>query len=163
LSNAVNLTDGLDGLAGGSTYFTLVIFSLLLMTQQGHTETYPSLLLLLLALPCLLAFLPHNRYPARIFMGDSGSLALGGFIASIGLMTHQDGWLLLSAGLFTIEALSVALQVLSFKYLGKRIFKMAPLHHHFELCGWNEQTVVQVFLSVHLLLCLLAFALERLV
>jgi phospho-N-acetylmuramoyl-pentapeptide-transferase len=161
LSNAVNLTDGLDSLAGSTTALTFYAFSLLLLTLPHAEKFFPTLLLCLLILPCLIAFLVYNKFPARVFMGDSGSLALGGLIASVGLMTHQDGWLLLTAGIFTLEALSVVIQIVGFQLWQKRIFKMAPFHHHFELCGWHETQVVQAFVVFHGLLCMLALYLQR--
>ncbi len=162
VSNAVNLTDGLDSLAGSTTALTFYTLALLLLTQSHHAEYLPTVALSVLMIPCLLSFLVYNQYPARIFMGDSGSMALGALIASLGLMTHQDAWLLLIAGIYALEALSVLVQILSFKILKRRIFKMAPVHHHFELCGYHETVVVHGFVLAHGILCLLAFYLQRL-
>ena len=161
LSNAVNLTDGLDSLAGSTTALTFYAFALLLLTLASAEKFFPTLLLSVLILPCLIAFLVYNKFPARVFMGDSGSLALGGLIATIGLMTHQDAWLLLTAGIFTLEALSVVIQIAGFQLWKKRIFKMAPFHHHFELCGWHETQVVQAFVVFHGVLCMLALYFQR--
>jgi phospho-N-acetylmuramoyl-pentapeptide-transferase len=145
-----------------SSDLTFYTFVLLLLTQSHHAEYLPSVALCVLILPSLLSFLVYNQYPARIFMGDSGSMALGGLIAGIGLMTHQDAWLLLTAGIYAFEALSVLLQIMSFKLLKRRIFKMAPVHHHFELCGYHETVVVHGFVLTQGILCLLAFYLQRL-
>jgi len=165
LSNAVNLTDGLDGLAGSTTAITIATFILLLLTStMGGMVVIPSLLLCGLLIPILLVFTGmFNKYPAKVFMGDSGSLALGGFIGAIGLLTHQDGWLLLTAGLFALEALSVVLQVASYKLTGTRLFRMAPIHHHFELTGLHESVVVDRFCIFHAILCTTAFCLQRFV
>lgn len=163
LSNAVNLTDGLDGLAGSTTSITLLALILILLTSStlAPEVVQPLLLLTLSLLPLLLVFtLIFNRHPARVFMGDSGSLALGGFIAAVGLMAHQDAWLLLLAGIFALEALSVVLQVGSYKLRKKRLFKMAPIHHHFELCGLHETVVVRNFALFQALLCGLAVLLQ---
>jgi phospho-N-acetylmuramoyl-pentapeptide-transferase len=161
LSNAVNLTDGLDSLAASTTALTFYAFALLLITQAQGQSYFPTLLLCVLILPCLIAFMVYNKFPARVFMGDSGSLALGGLIATVGLMTNQDAWLLLTAGIFTLEALSVLIQIVGFQLWKKRFFKMAPFHHHFELCGWHETHVVNAFVLFHGLLCMLALYLQR--
>jgi phospho-N-acetylmuramoyl-pentapeptide-transferase len=165
-SNAVNLTDGLDGLAGSTTALSIYMIALLIATMAltqagGLTAMVSGVLLCLVLIACLLAFLVYNRYPARVFMGDSGSLALGGFIAATGLMFHLDGWLLLIGGLYALEALSVILQVASFKLTRRRLFRMAPMHHHFELCGMHETQVVKMFLAFHGILCMVAFYLQR--
>lgn len=153
-SNAVNLTDGLDGLAGGGlvTSFLLLAGFIGVTLSQGGYSPYeiPTMISLLLGclvvVSVLLGFLCFNHHPAKIFMGDSGSLALGGLLACFCLLSHQDAWLLGLGGLYVVEALSVVLQVGYFKLTkGKRLFKMAPLHHHFELVGWRETTVVRVF------------------
>lgn len=154
-SNAVNLTDGLDGLATGlniiaySSYFYLA-----LKTQQAGIA-----LACLTIVGALLAFLYYNRKPAKIFMGDVGSLALGAGLAMISLLLNHP-WSLLVIGLvFVIETLSVILQVASFKLTGKRIFKMSPIHHHFELSGWSEEKVVAIFWLVGLLASIIYFVL----
>jgi phospho-N-acetylmuramoyl-pentapeptide-transferase len=154
-SNAFNLTDGLDGLAGGAGFMTFIGFAFLL------GQTHPELVLfsLLLAGGCL-GFLVFNRYPARIFMGDTGSLALGGVMASFAILGKVELYLLFLGGLYIVETLSVILQVAFFKAThGKRLFKMSPLHHHFELSGWKEQTVVLTFIFAQLLLSVLAILL----
>lgn len=150
-SNAYNLTDGLDGLAGGTGFATFVGFAFLLGQQ-------PSLMLasLLIAGACL-GFLVFNRHPAQIFMGDTGSLALGGVMGVLAVLTGTESFLLLLGGLYIIETLSVILQVGYFKLTGgKRLFRMSPLHHHFELLGWKEPTIVLTFTLLQALLSVLA-------
>lgn len=153
-SNAVNLTDGLDGLATGlniiaySSYFYLAL-------QQNNE---PIALVCLIVVGALLAFLFFNHKPAKIFMGDVGSLALGAGLAIISILLNNP-WSLLIIGLvFVIETASVILQVASFKTTGKRIFKMSPIHHHFEMIGWSETKVVLVFWITGLIASLLFFA-----
>lgn len=137
-SNAVNLTDGLDGLAGGCS---MVVMLVMAMVSFRYNEINLAVFAASLAGACL-GFLWHNCYPASIFMGDTGSLALGGAFAALAVMTKTEVTSLVMGGLFIIEALSVILQVASFKLRGKRIFLMAPIHHHFEKLGWSETKVV---------------------
>lgn len=148
-SNAVNLTDGLDGLASGTSLMTFTTLALLLMAG-GNMD-------LALVSQCLggavLGFLIFNRHPARIFMGDTGSLALGGAMGALVVMAKIEFWLVLLGAIFVLEAGSVILQVLSFKTTGKRIFRMSPLHHHFELGGWTETKVVYSFVTFQFLCC----------
>ncbi|MFM7390330.1 MAG: phospho-N-acetylmuramoyl-pentapeptide-transferase [Vampirovibrionales bacterium] len=151
-SNAVNLTDGLDGLAGGGLVASFVgcfLYCLTLMLVSGgmpiFQQAQAGVLLCLMVLGGLLAFLVFNHHPAKIFMGDSGSLALGGTLAALMLVCNLDSWYLFCGMLYVMEAFSVVLQVGSFKLTGKRLFKMAPIHHHFELLGWSEQRVVRTF------------------
>ncbi|WP_232057794.1 phospho-N-acetylmuramoyl-pentapeptide-transferase [Listeria sp. PSOL-1] len=147
-SNAVNLTDGLDGLVSGLASISFAVFGIIAVYQNQQA----------IALFCfavvggMLAFLVFNKNPAKIFMGDTGSLALGGALAAVSLLLKQE-WLLLLVGLvFVIETASVILQVLYFKATGgKRLFKMAPIHHHFELSGLSEWSVVLLFWSVGLI------------
>lgn len=151
-SNAVNLTDGLDGLASGTSLMTFMTLGMLLMVALQ-----PNLAMLSLALAgAALGFLLFNRYPARIFMGDTGSLALGGALGAVVVLAHMEFWVLLLGAIFVLEALSVVLQVLSFKTTGKRIFRMSPLHHHFELGGWKETKVVYSFVTFQFFCCMLA-------
>ena len=148
--NSVNLTDGLDGLASGVTLIVSSFFSLVAMNWG-----YPSITVFSGALTgTCLGFLRFNAHPAKVFMGDTGSLALGGAIASIAILMNLTLFIPIVGGIYFAEALSVILQIASFKLTGKRIFKMAPLHHHFELKGWKETKVVIVFWSVTLLLCI---------
>lgn len=140
-SNAVNLTDGLDGLLSGATFFVVLAFALVsIMTSHFNLLIFCGAM----AGACL-GFLFFNKYPARVFMGDTGSMAIGGAIAAVAAINKAELALVVIGGLYVIEALSVILQVISFKTSGKRIFLMSPLHHHFELKGWSETKVVKVF------------------
>ncbi len=148
--NSVNLTDGLDGLASGVTLIVSSFFSLVAL-NLGYT----SLAIFCAALTgTCLGFLRFNAYPAKVFMGDTGSLALGGAIATIAILMNLTLFIPIVGGIYFAETLSVILQVASFKLTGKRIFKMSPLHHHYELKGWKETKVVIVFWSVTLVLCI---------
>ena len=147
--NSVNLTDGLDGLASGVTLI-VALFLALVGTTYGFPT--PSIFCAALTGACF-GFLLFNKYPAKVFMGDTGSLALGGGIAAAAIMMNIEMILPIAGGVYVAEALSVILQVISFKIRGKRVFKMAPLHHHFELCGWKETKVVAVFWIATFILC----------
>lgn len=137
-SNATNLTDGLDGLAGWVFVTSALPFLLL-------ANDYNQLISILVLVMPLLAFLVYNTRPAKVFMGDTGSLALGAYISTYALMTSNELPLIFFTTIFLLETISVILQVGSFKLRGKRIFKMAPIHHHFELLGWTEEKIVGVF------------------
>ena len=140
-SNSVNLTDGVDGLAAGTAALALAAFAYI-----GYRAGIPSVALFCAALTgACLGFLVFNRHPARLFMGDVGSLALGGALAAVAVVAAADLFLLIIGAVFVLEALSVTLQVASFQLTGKRIFLMSPLHHHFELKGWSEWRVVSLF------------------
>ncbi len=140
-SNAVNLTDGLDGLASGVTSLVAIAMGIISIMTKNY-----SLLIFCLALAgACLGFLIFNRYPAKVFMGDTGSMALGGAIAAIAALTKTELALVLIGGVYVIEALSVIIQVLVYQTRGKRVFLMSPLHHHFELKGWHETKVVRFF------------------
>jgi len=147
-SNAVNLTDGLDGLAAGTSFFSFFACALICHFQGFIGLTVVSLAI---AGSCL-GFLWYNKNPARMFMGDTGSLALGGALGTIAVLGGFEWWLVVIGGVFVAETLSVIIQVVSFKTTGRRVFKMSPLHHHFELCGWSEQKVVSVFWLAGLIL-----------
>ena len=140
-SNAVNLTDGLDGLASGCCVVAFFAYGVYCYLHGLHDLGY---FITILAGACI-GFLFFNYHPAKIFMGDTGSLALGGAIAGISVITRTELLLLFLGIIFVLEALSVIIQVTSFKITGKRVFKMSPLHHHFELCGWSEVRVVWSF------------------
>lgn len=140
-SNAVNLTDGLDGLASGCCVVAFFAYGVYCYLHGLHNLGY---FITILAGACI-GFLFFNYHPAKIFMGDTGSLALGGAIAGISVITRTELLLLFLGIIFVLEALSVIIQVASFKMTGKRVFKMSPLHHHFELCGWSEVRVVWSF------------------
>jgi phospho-N-acetylmuramoyl-pentapeptide-transferase len=145
-TNAVNLTDGLDGLASGLVLIAAVAFVLFAwMTGQYASAIFAGAL----GGGCL-GFLRFNHYPARVFMGDTGSLAMGGALATLALLTHTELLLLILGGVFVLETLSVIIQVVSFKLTGKRVFRMSPLHHHFELSGWPETRVVHWFWALGL-------------
>ena len=148
--NAVNLTDGLDGLASGITLIVATFF-MLLASYSGVANTEVAVLAAATIGACL-GFLGFNAYPARIFMGDTGSMALGGAVAAFAILTNSVLLIPLVGGIYFAEAISVILQVLSFKLRGKRIFKMAPIHHHFEQCGWPETKVVFTFWIVTVVL-----------
>lgn len=145
-SNAVNLTDGLDGLASGTVAIASGAFALVCY-MTGHFDL--AIFCVAMMMACL-AFLRFNAHPAKVFMGDTGSLALGGAIAAVGILTHTEILLAVIGFVFVCEALSVIIQVISFKTTGKRVFRMSPIHHHFELGGWKETKVVFVFWMVGL-------------
>jgi len=147
-SNAVNLTDGLDGLASGTMAVAASCYGVV-CALTGHSDLVAFCVAIVAA--CL-AFLRFNAHPAKVFMGDTGSLALGGALAAVGILTHTEILLVVIGLVFVCEALSVIMQVTYFKATGgKRIFRMSPIHHHFELGGWSETKVVLVFWSVGLL------------
>ncbi len=152
-TNALNLTDGLDGLAT-STTLLVVTFFIFLSFGMGHYT---------LSISCgciagaLLGFLRYNCYPAKIIMGDTGSLALGGAIATIAMILKNPFIVIIVGGIYVIEALSSLIQIVFFKLFGKRIFKMAPIHHSFELHGWHETKIVSVFSIITTILCLIGF------
>ena len=164
-SNAVNLTDGLDGLAIGSLIWNFGTFSIIAYVA-GHYALAKYLHIPFAAsseitvigsilVGASIGFLWYNAYPAQIFMGDVGSLALGSVLALMAIMTKQELLLPLAGGLFVIEAFSVIVQVLSYRLLGKRFFRMAPIHHHFELLGWQEAKITVRFGIISFILCLL--------
>ena len=148
--NAVNLTDGLDGLASGVTLIVSTFF-MLLASYSGVANTEVAVLAAATIGACL-GFLGFNAYPARIFMGDTGSMALGGAVVAFAILTNSVLLIPLVGGIYFAEAISVLLQVGSFKLRKKRIFKMAPIHHHFEQCGWPETKVVFTFWIVTVVL-----------
>ena len=164
-SNAVNLTDGLDGLAIST--FTVAAATFTALTYvTGHRVLADYLLLERLPLAAemtifcgalvgsSLGFLWYNSYPAQIFMGDVGSLALGAALSTVAILIKQELLLIIVGGLFVVEALSVIIQVLFFKFMGRRVFRMAPLHHHFELLGWSEPKIIWRFLIVSIVFAL---------
>jgi len=148
--NGINFTDGLDGLASGVTVIVATFFTIAALSLNPSMTPITGAVV-----GSLLGFLLFNTYPARVFMGDTGSLALGGFVSSIALMLHMPLFIVIIGLIYLVEVLSVILQVGYFKLThGKRIFKMAPIHHHFELCGYSETQVVAAFSIVTALLCL---------
>jgi len=156
-SNAVNLTDGLDGLLAGTAAIAFGAFAILSWNGFAQNEVT---VFALAAVGSLLGFLVFNAHPAKVFMGDTGSLALGGAIAAIAILTKLEIILVIIGGVFVIETLSVIIQVISFKTTGKRIFKMSPLHHHYELIGWSEWRVVTTFWLVGLIFAALGIYIE---
>ncbi|WP_332632267.1 phospho-N-acetylmuramoyl-pentapeptide-transferase [Halalkalibacter flavus] len=155
-SNAVNLTDGLDGLLAGTGAIAFGAFAVL----AWHTGYIDVSIFSAAIVGSVLGFLVYNAHPAKVFMGDTGSLALGGAIAAIAIMTKMEILLILIGGVFVIETLSVIIQVISFKTRGKRVFKMSPLHHHYELSGWSEWRVVVTFWFVGMVFAVLGIYLE---
>ena len=149
-SNAVNLTDGLDGLAGGLAGIAFVAFSLISMVV-GFEDM--GIFTFILA-GSILGFLVFNTHPAKVFMGDTGSLALGGVMSTIAVLTHREVTLAVVAGVFIIETLSVILQVFWIRVFKKKLFLMSPLHHHFEKLGWKERDIVKLFWIVGLILAM---------
>lgn len=150
--NGTNFTDGLDGLASSVTVVVAAFFTVVAIGTGSGIEPVTCAVI-----GALLGFLLFNVYPARVFMGDTGSLALGGFVAAAAYMMQMPIFISIVGFIYLVEVLSVMLQVTYFKLThGKRIFKMAPIHHHFELCGWSETRVVTVFSIVTALLCLVA-------
>lgn len=140
-SNGVNLSDGLDGLATGLSMVAIAPFIIFAtMTKDYALASYATAMV-----GALLGFMMFNYHPAKIFMGDVGSLGLGGFLAILAILTKQELLLILVGGVFIMETVSVIIQVISFKTRGKRVFKMAPIHHHFEMLGWSEQQVTISF------------------
>ena len=156
MANAVNLTDGLDGLAASTSSIVACTFAIVGMTVHGGNE--PMAVAGQAVFGALIGFLLYNHYPAKIFMGDTGSMALGGVLSAMAIVGHME-WLLPIAGLiYVIEALSVIIQVTYFKKTGgKRVFRMAPIHHHFELGGWHETKVVRVFCLFTFVCCVIAY------
>jgi len=152
--NAVNLTDGLDGLAGGLIIISMFSFALIAYIQN----VLPMSLFALIVAFTSLGFLIYNFYKDQIFLGDEGSLALGGALASVAIFTKTELFLLIIGGVFVIETLSVILQVVSVKLNGKIIFKMSPVHHHFELCGWKEPKIIIRFWIAGIILALIGIA-----
>lgn len=154
-TNAVNLTDGLDGLAAGTMAIASATFALIaLIVGQDSVAIFG-------AIVCgtCVGFLKFNANPAKVFMGDTGSLALGAAIAAMAILSKTELLLIIVGGVFVMEALSVIIQVISFKTRGVRVFKMSPIHHHFELSGWSEQKVVIIFWLTGIILSLIGLAL----
>ena len=150
--NGVNFTDGLDGLASGVTVLVATFFTVVAIGTGSSVFPVTGAVV-----GSLMGFLIYNVYPARVFMGDTGSLALGGFVAASACVLKMPLFILIIGMIYLVEVLSVMIQVTYFKMTGgKRIFKMAPIHHHFELCGWSETRVVAVFSIVTAILCLVA-------
>lgn len=155
-SNAVNLTDGLDGLAGGLSAISFLAFGLISWGSywiQGYQDMG---IFCFVLVGSLIGFLVYNTNPAKVFMGDTGSLTLGATLATIAILTSHELSLAVIGGVFVIETLSVIIQVISVKFFHKRVFLMAPIHHHFERLGWKETDIVKLFWIIGLILALLA-------
>ncbi|AXM87978.1 phospho-N-acetylmuramoyl-pentapeptide-transferase [Anoxybacillus ayderensis] len=155
-SNAVNLTDGLDGLLAGTAAIAFGAYAVLAWNQGQYDIAIFSVAVV----GAVLGFLVFNAHPAKVFMGDTGSLALGGAIVTVAILTKLEILLVIIGGVFVIETLSVIIQVISFKTTGKRVFRMSPLHHHYELIGWSEWRVVVTFWAVGLLFAILGIYIE---
>lgn len=150
-SNAVNFTDGLDGLLAGTSAIAFGAYTVIAMNN-----TQPEAAIFSAAMVgAVLGFLVFNAHPAKVFMGDTGSLGIGGGLVAVAILTKAELLLAIVGGVFLVEILSVVIQVVSFKTRGKRVFKMSPIHHHFELVGWSEWRVVITFWVVGLVLAVL--------
>lgn len=157
ISNAVNFTDGLDGLLSGVSAIAFGAYAIIAMQATSMVAAVCAAAMI----GAVLGFLVFNAHPAKVFMGDTGSLGIGGAIAGIAIVTKSELLFLVIGGIFVIEMLSVVLQVVSFKTRGKRIFKMSPIHHHFELSGWSEWRVVVTFWAVGLVLAVVGLYLNK--
>jgi phospho-N-acetylmuramoyl-pentapeptide-transferase len=166
-ANGVNLTDGIDGLAAGTgiiAVFTFTAMTVIAYIRSGapgaRSETYLDLSIIGAALiGATVGFLWYNAFPAEVFMGDTGSMAIGGALAGFAIMTKTEFLLVLVGGIFLVEALSVMVQVASFKYFGRRVFLMTPIHHHFEMKAWSETKIMVRFWILTAILCACGFAL----
>lgn len=155
-SNAVNITDGLDGLAGGLSAIAFLAYGMLAWNATWMHGNQEVGIFCFVLIGTLLGFLLFNSHPAKVFMGDTGSLALGGALAATAILTKHELSLAIVGGVFVVETLSSLIQMISIIYFHKKIFKMAPLHHHFEQLGWSETDIVKVFYVVGLLLAMAA-------
>jgi phospho-N-acetylmuramoyl-pentapeptide-transferase len=157
-TNGVNLTDGLDGLAAGCAAIVLLTYTVMTFITKGQADL--ALLSACLVGACV-GFLWFNSFPASVFMGDTGSLGLGGAIAALAVVTQTELLLILIGGIFVIEALSVAIQVIAFQRFRRRVFLMAPIHHHFELAGWSETKIILRFWIVAAICAAIGFTLYQ--
>lgn len=154
-SNAVNITDGLDGLAGGLSAIAFLAYGLIVWNTTWLVGYQEIAIFCFVLIGSLLGFLVFNTHPAKVFMGDTGSLALGGSLAAIAILTRHELSLAVVGGVFVIETLSSLIQIISIRKFHKKIFKMAPLHHHFEKLGWEENDIVKMFWIIGLILAML--------
>lgn len=154
VTNSVNLTDGLDGLATCITIVVMLFFAVVSLIPSVSLFAYA-------VTGALFGFLIFNKYPAKVFMGDTGSLFLGGAVSACAILIGNPFILIIVGFVYLCETLSVIIQVISFKTTGKRVFKMSPIHHHFEMCGWNEVKIVSVFTAVTFVLCVISFLFMR--
>ncbi|MCI9233538.1 MAG: phospho-N-acetylmuramoyl-pentapeptide-transferase [Bacilli bacterium] len=157
-SNAVNLTDGLDGLAGGLSVMTFLAFGLISWNSSWVSGSEDIAVFCFVLVGSLLGFLVYNTHPAKVFMGDTGSLSLGATLASVAIITSHEITLVIVAGVFIIETLVCIIQMISVMYFHKKIFLMAPLHHHFEKLGYKEQDIVKGFWVIGAILSMMAIA-----
>ena len=155
-SNAVNITDGLDGLAGGLSAIAFLAFGLLAWNASWMEGSQEVGIFCFVLVGTLLGFLVFNSHPAKVFMGDTGSLALGGALAATAILTKHELLLAVIGGIFVVETLSSMIQMIAIIKFKRKILKMAPLHHHFEQCGWEERDIVKLFYVVGLLLAMAA-------
>ena len=154
-SNAVNITDGLDGLAGGLSAIAFLAYGLIAWNTTWLAGYQEIAIFCFVLIGALLGFLVFNTHPAKVFMGDTGSLALGGSLAAIAILTRHELSLAVVGGVFVIETLSSLIQIIAIRKFHRKIFKMAPLHHHFEKLGWEETDIVKLFWIVGLILAML--------
>lgn len=154
-SNAINITDGLDGLAGGLSAIAFLAYGLIAWNTTWLVGYQEIAIFCFVLIGSLLGFLVFNTHPAKVFMGDTGSLALGGSLAAIAILTRHELSLAVVGGVFVIETLSSLIQIISIRKFHKKIFKMAPLHHHFEKLGWEENDIVKMFWIIGLILAML--------
>ena len=157
-SNSVNITDGLDGLAGGLSLIAFLAFGLISWNSSWISGSEDIAVFCFILVGSLLGFLFYNTYPAKVFMGDTGSLSLGATLATIAILTSHEVTLIIVAGVFVVETLSTIIQKISIKYFHRRVFLMAPLHHHFEKLGWRENDIVKVFWVFGFILSMLGIA-----
>lgn len=155
-SNAVNLTDGLDGLAAGLSAIAFFTFGIISWGAGWTSGNEDMAIFCFVLVGALVGFLIYNSYPAKVFMGDTGSLALGAALASVAIITNHEITLIIVAGVFIIETLSVIIQLIAIKKFHTKVFKMAPLHHHFEQIGWTETDIVRMFWVVGLILSMIS-------
>lgn len=155
-SNAVNITDGLDGLAGGLSAIAFLAYGLITWNTTWLAGYQEIAIFCFVLIGALLGFLVFNTHPAKVFMGDTGSLALGGSLAAIAILTRHELSLAVVGGVFVIETLSSLIQIIAIRKFHKKVFKMAPLHHHFEKLGWEETDIVKMFLIVGFMLGMVA-------
>ena len=151
-SNAVNLTDGLDGLAGGLSVIAFFAFGIISLGSTWIAGSEEIGIFCFILVGALLGFLVYNAYPAKVIMGDTGSLSLGATLAAVSIITNHEISLIVVAGVFVIETLTVLIQIFSVKMFHKRVFLMTPLHHHFEKLGWSETDIVRLFYVFGMLL-----------
>ena len=155
-SNAVNITDGLDGLAGGLSVMAFLAYGLISWGSTWIAGSEDIAIFCFILVGSLLGFLLYNTYPAKVIMGDTGSLSLGATLASVAILTSHEITLIIVAGVFIFETCCCIIQMLAGRYLGKRVFLMAPFHHHLEKLGWNERDIVKLFWTIGLILSMAA-------